>query len=154
MKVNSPANEDFWAQRMDPAAYQLRKQHEAQSGFWVFPRQPTEAESKADPGLLILGDNSRSFVLPTYNLRPLTAIEYSVFVITLIMCNPSPSITYATIVELWSTLVQKVYHFEKDDLKSAKLREADLRSGTPDDANTSTGKQIRRCCWCIALPNE
>ena len=98
---------------MDPAAYQLRKQHEGQSGFWVFPRQPTEAESKADPGLLVPGDNSRSFVLPTHNLRPMTAIEYSTLVF--IMCNPSLSGTYVTNLELWSTLVQILYHFEKDN---------------------------------------
>ena len=131
---------------MDPDAYQLRKQIEAQFGFWVFPREPTEAEAKVDPGLLILGDNTRSIALPGYNLMPLTAIEYSIFVLTLLMCNPSLSFNYATIIELWSTLVHKVYHFEKDDVKSAKLREMDFCS------NTSTGEQTERCSWCAALP--
>ena len=125
---------------MDPTAYQLRKQLEAHFGLWVFPRQPTEAESKADPGLLILGDNSRSFLLPSYNLKPVTAIEFPTFVLTVITCNPSHSFDYATIVELWSTLVQKVYHFENDDVKTAKLMEADFSSGTADDADASTGE--------------
>ena len=122
---------------------------QAQFGFWAFPREPTEDESKSDPGLLILGDGSRSFVLPGYNLKPVTAIEYPTFVITLLMCNPSHSFTYATITGLWSTLVQGVYHFEKDDVKSAKLREMDFLNKTTDDADTSAGEQIEKCCWYI-----
>ena len=43
----------------DTDAIQLRKQHDAQSGFWPFPRQLTEADLKADQGLLTLGDNSK-----------------------------------------------------------------------------------------------
>ena len=125
---------------MDPTAYQLRKQLEAHFGFWVFPRQPTEAESKADPGLLILGDNSSSFLLPGYNFKPMTDIEFATFALTLIMCNPSHKFDCATIGELWSTLVHKVYHFESDDVKIVKLREADFPSGTAEDAETSTGE--------------
>ena len=123
---------------MDPAANQLRKQHDAQSGFWPFPHQLTEANLKADPGLLTLGDNSKTFYLPAYNFKPLAAIDYAVFVFTLIMCNQDLSIDYPTIVEVWSTLVQKVYHFEKDDVRFAKLREADFVKWTLDDAGTST----------------
>ena len=36
----------------------------------------------------ILGDASQSFLLPGYNLKSLTAIEFSGFVITLLMSNP------------------------------------------------------------------
>ena len=123
---------------MNPAANQLRKQHDAQSGSWPFPRQLTEADLKADPGLLILGDNSKTLYLPAYNFEPLAAIDYSVFVFTLIMCNQDLSIDYPTIVEVWSTLVQKVYHLEKDDVRFARLREADFVKWTLADPGTST----------------
>lgn len=136
---------------MDPVGNQLRNHLQAQSGCWAFPREPTTAESMADPGLLILGNNPHSFVLPGYNLKPLTAIDFSAFVITLLMRNPSLSFTYATITALWSTLVLKVYHFEENDVKSAKLREMDVRSETAHDADTSTGEHNERFCWCIAL---
>ncbi len=106
----------------------------------------------SDPGLLILGDRSRSFVLPGYYLKPVTAIQYSTFVHTLIVSNPSLSFNYATMTGLWSTLVQDVYHFEKDDVKSAKLKEVDLVSEMAHDANKARGEQTERCCWYIALP--
>ena len=57
---------------------------------------------------------------------------------TLIMCNRDFSIDYPTIVELWSTLIQKVYHFEKDDIRLAKLREASFVKWKLVDAGTST----------------
>lgn len=56
------------------------------------------AKARGNP---VLGDNSRFFLLPSYNLKPVTAIEFSTFVLTLIMCNPSHSFDYATIIELW-----------------------------------------------------
>ena len=82
----------------------------------------------------------------------MTDIEFATFALTIVMCNPSLKFDCATIGELWSTLVLKVYYFENDDVKTAKLREADFPSGTANDANTSTGEYIERCCWCIALP--
>lgn len=144
-KVKSPANEQFWAERMDPVAHRLRYQIEAQSGCWAFPREPTPAEHRADPGLLILGDSSWSIVLPGYNRMPITAIEFSTFVITLLMSNPSYHFKYATITALWATLVLKVYHFEREDIKSAKL--SDMGFGS----NAGTGEHNERYCRCVAL---
>ena len=144
-KVKSPANEQFWAERTDPVAYHLRNQLEAQSGCWAFPREPTTAERRTDHGILILGDSSQSIVLPGYNLKPITAIEFSTFVITLLMSNPSLHFNYATITALWATLVLKVYHFEREDVKSAKLGEMGFGS------DAGTGEHNERGCRCVAL---
>ena len=116
---------------MDPVAHRLRTQLQAQTGFWAFPHEPTIAEPMPDPGLLILGNASQSFLLPGYNLKPLTAIDFSSFVITLLIHNPSLHFNYATITALWTTLVLKVYHFEWEDIKSAKLREVPTPIPTP-----------------------
>ena len=53
------------------------------------------------------------------------------------MCNRDVSIDYPAILELWSTLIQKVYHFEKDDIRLAKLREASFVKWKLVDAGTS-----------------
>lgn len=125
---------------MDPSGTQLRNQIQGLSTSRVFPREPTTAEFVADPGLLILSDGSQWFILPGYNLKPVTAINFSHFVVTLLVLNPSLYLTHDKITELWSTLVLQVYHFEADDVKSAKLSEMEFH---PDAAHaaTSTGEQ-------------
>ena len=135
---------------MDPVGSQLRDQLQAPFKFRAFPREPTAVEAKTDPGLLILGDASQSFLLPGYYLKPVTAIDFSSFVITLLMKNPSLHFTYAMITALWSTLVLQVYHFERDDVKSAKMSEMHFHSGPPHPTAASTGEQNERSCCCIA----
>ena len=135
---------------MDPVAHRRRNEMQAQSGYWASPREPTMAEPMPDPGLLILGNAAQSFRLPGYNFKPLTAIEFPGFVITLLMSNPSLHFTYEMITALWTTLVQKVYHFEWEDIKSAKLREVGFGSGPAHHAAAITGEHNERCCCCIA----
>lgn len=149
-KVNSPANEEFWAERMEPAAHRLRHQSQARNGFWAFPHERTIAEPELSPSLLILGNATLSFELPDYNLKPLTGIDFSGFVITLLMNNPSRQFTYPMITTLWTTLVLKVYHFEWEDLKSAKLREVGSGPEPAHHAVAITGEHKERCCCCIA----
>ena len=134
---------------MDPSAAQHRHQLQLLSTPRVFPREPTTAESVADPGLLILSDGSHTFLLPGYNLKPVTAISFSHFVVTLLMRNPWHYLTHDMITDLWSTLVLRVYHFESEDVKSAKLSEMEFHPNSVPTA-TSTGEQNGPFCQCFA----
>ena len=131
---------------MNPGATQLRYllqgQPQGQPQIRAFSREHTTVEYMADPGLLTLGEGSLSFLLPGYNLKPVTALEFSHFVTTLHMCNPSLHLNYATILALWSTLVLQVYHFQGDDVKSAKLSEVGFGSETAHDAGVEDKQRL------------
>lgn len=121
LQVDCPLIEAIWRRHTDAVALLKVQAKHTLSGFW-----PIGAEGKDDRGALIVGNATQNFTIPEVLLLPIKSIHFVELSKKVIKSNVNRStcvVDYATMRELWRTLVEKLYYYEPEDVRQAKLTE-------------------------------